>query len=142
MVIWFIKKELLMDRNGIGYIILAGLLVFGLFAYANFDQTKLATAKTKATVMLEREPAPVQAAENLVMTVSAKVIAGTLTSLIVAACILAYQQARINALRSGGWERFWERRRMPKGEASPKKPSMMDLMTMIWTDELLKRRKQ
>lgn len=130
-----------MDRTSVGFVVLAVLLVFGMFAYANWDQTRMAAAEMEADIRLAQEPEAVQDAADLGMTLVTKVIAGTLTSLIVAAGILAYQQARIRELKDGGWERFWERRKVPK-DANAKKPSVMDLMAMIWTDELMKRRKQ
>lgn len=125
-----------MDRTSIGFIILAGLLVFGLFSYANYDQTSMAAARTETEIRLEREPAVVKATAELGMTVFVKVIVGTLTSLIVAAGILAYQQARIRELMNGGWQRFWDRRRLPKHEANPKKPSLQDLVMMMLARDL------
>lgn len=130
-----------MDRTGIVYILLAVCLVFGLFAYSNWDQTSMAAAQAETEIRLEREPKTVQATADLGMTVLAKVIAGVLTSLIVAAGILAYQQAKIRELKEGGWERFWQRRKAAQGQgAKPKRYGPMDMLAMIWTDEMMKRR--
>lgn len=121
-----------MDRTGIGLIILAGLLVFGLFWYSNLDQTKLAAAKTETEIRLDRQPELVKATVETGLTLSAKVIAGVIVSLILAITIFAYQQARINELKNGGWERFWLRRHPPQArQANPKKPSIQDLMAML-----------
>lgn len=121
-----------MDRTGIGLIILAGLLVFGLFWYSSLDQTKLAAAKTETEIRLDRQPELVKATVETGLTLSAKVIVGVIVSLIVAIGIFAYQQARINELKNGGWERFWQRRNPPPlRRANPKKPSVQDLMTML-----------
>jgi len=121
-----------MNKTGIGFILLAGLLVFGLFAYSNWDQTNAAAAKTEMEIQLDRQPEVVQATAEWAMTVLSKVIAGVVVSLLVAIGIFAYQQARINELKNGGWERFWQRRRPPQvKQANPKKPSVQDLVTML-----------
>lgn len=125
-----------MDRTGIGYIVLAGLLVFGLFAFANYDQTKMAAARTETEIRLDREPAPVKAVTELGMTVLAKVIVGTLTSLIVAAGVLAYQSARIRELKDGGWKYFMERRIPPKVRGEARSPSVKDLVMMLLAQTL------
>ncbi len=126
------EARFVMDKTGIGYIILAGLLVYGLFSFASWDQTKVSAATTETEIRMERQPEVVKATTDLGMTVLVKVIVGTLTSLIVAAGILAYQQARIRELKEGGWERFWQRRSLPKAkQANPKKPSVQDLILMM-----------
>ena len=122
-----------MDRTGIGIMIFAGLLVFGLFYYSSMDQTKLAAAQTETEIRLDRQPDLVKATIETGMTLSAKVIAGVIVSLIVAIGIFAYQQARIRELQNGGWERFWQRRRPPQlKQANPKKPNLQDLVTMLF----------
>ena len=121
-----------MDRTGIGFVIFAGLLVLGLFWYSNMDQTRMAAAQTETEIRLDRQPDLVKATAEAGMTLSAKVISGVIVSLIVAIGIFAYQQARINELKNGGWERFWQRRRPPQPkQANSKKPSLQDLVTMM-----------
>lgn len=123
-----------MDAKGFSFIILAGLLVAGLFSYSNWDQTRAAAERTELEIQLDRQPEVVHATAEVGMTVLSKVITGTLVSLIVAAGIMVYQQLKIRDLKNGGWERFWERRKpIPPRQANPRKPSLQDLMWMMWT---------
>ncbi len=123
-----------MDRTGFGYIILACLLVGGLFAFSSWDQTRAAAAQTELEIRLDRSPEIVQATEELGMTVLSKVIAGVIVSLAITIGIFVYQQARIRELINGGAERFWQRRTQPQvRQANAKKPSLQDMMWMMWT---------
>jgi len=121
-----------MDRTGIGYIILAAVLVFGLFAYSNWDQTNAEAAKTQVEIRMDRQPEAVRETEELGLTVLSKVIAGVIVSLVIAGGIFAYQQARIRELINGGAERFWQRRTLPQvRQANAKKPSVQDMILMM-----------
>lgn len=134
-----------MDRNGIGFVILAVALVLGVFWFAGFagvDQTRLAAARVDVATRLERQPEAVEAAVNVGMTLAAKVIAGALVSLLVAGLVIAWQAARIRGLREGGWERFWARRhvRGPR-EAKQKTPSLSEMMALMLMEQMQGRRR-
>lgn len=121
-----------MDLKGFGFIVGAVLLVFGLFFYSNWDQTRAAADRTQLEIQLARQPAVVQTTAEVGMTVLSKVITGTIVSLIVAAVIVVWQQLTIRGLKNGGWERFWERRKpISMRQANPKKPRMEDLLLMM-----------
>lgn len=134
-----------MDKTTIGIIIMAGVLVFGLFAYANFDQTRTAVAATENGIRLERQPDVVEAGAELGITLAAKVIGSAVVSLLIAGAYMAYQAARIRELKQGGWDRFWARRQPPRvsrKRSSSKKPGMSELINMLMLRELSDRRRK
>lgn len=120
-----------MDLKGFGFIVCAVALVFGLFVYSGWDQTHAAAEQTELAIQLERQPEVVQTTAEVGMTVLSKVITGTVVSLIVAAIIMVWQQLKIRELKNGGWERFWERRKViqPR-QPNARKPKLEDLLMM------------
>lgn len=99
-----------MDRTGIFFLLIALALVLGAFWFAGFDQTDMAAAQLRTEIALDRAPAIEQAVADVGITLTTKVIASVIVSLVVMLGVFLYQQARIRELKEGGWDRFWKRR--------------------------------
>lgn len=127
-----------MDKTTIGIIICVGFLVYGLFTFANYDQTRTAAAVTENDIRLERQPKVIETGAELGMTLIVKIVASAVVSLLIAGAYMAYQAARIRELKQGGWDRFWARRqpRPSKKRSSPKNPGLSDLINLMVLREL------
>jgi hypothetical protein len=120
-----------MDKNLVIILIILALLVASMFAYNQLDQIGLASAETRIQTTLDREPAAVQAATDVSMTLTVKILAGVVATLLLTGGVLLYKQAEVNQLRQGGWGRFWERRRPARPARQPKPASLTDLVTLM-----------
>jgi hypothetical protein len=129
-----------MDRNLVVLIILLVALVGGMFAFAAWDAVKVPIAEVQTSSTLRDAGELERSAVSLGTTLIAKVIAGALVSLLVALGIILFKQGEINRLRNGGWDRFWERRTVHAPQRRSKNPSLTDLLTMIVTRDVLKRK--
>jgi len=127
------------NKDLLVYSLLAILLVVGAFAYTSFDQVDIARAQLATNVAIDRQPAMVQGAVDFGITLTVKIIAGVVGSLVIAVCIFAYQAAQIRTLKQGGWGRFWERRQLPPKPSNTKKPSLTELVAMMIAQQLGKK---
>jgi hypothetical protein len=128
-----------MDKNLVVIFLILILLVAGMFAYSQLDQIGLASAETRIQTTLDREPAAVQAATDISMTLAVKVLAGVVATLLLTGGVLLYKQAELNQLKAGSWGRFWERRRPSRPARQPKPASLTDLVTLMVAKDLTRR---
>lgn len=121
-----------MDFKGFGFMVCAVALVFGLFAYSQWDQTRAAAAETQLEIRMDRQPEAVHAAEELGMSVFSKVISGVIAGAAITLAVMFWQYLKIRELKYGGWGRYWERRKtISMKQANPKKPRLEDLLLMM-----------
>jgi hypothetical protein len=132
--------EVAMDRSEVVLIVLLVALVAGMFAFAAWDPVKMPSAEVQTDSALRGASDMERTAVSLGTTLAAKVIAGALVSLLIAVGIILYKQSQINRLKNGGWDRFWERRSLRQRQARTKQPSLTELLTMIVTRDVLKRK--
>lgn len=129
-----------MDRSEVVLIVLLVAVVAGMFAFAAWDPIKVPSAQVQTDSALRGAGDLERATVSLGTTLIAKVIVGALVSLLLAIGVIIFKQSEINRLKQGGWNRFWERRSIRQHQARTKQPSLTELLTMIVTRDVLKRK--
>jgi hypothetical protein len=129
-----------MSRSEVVLVVLLLALVAGMFSFAGWDTAKVPGAQVRMDSTLRGVSETEQAAVGFGISLTAKVISGVLVSLIVAVGIFMYQASEIRRLKTGGWERFWERRSVKVKEPRAKQPSLTELLTAIIARDITKRK--
>ena len=129
-----------MQRDEWVMVILLMALVGGMFAYSSWDAVRVADARVQVDAALRGTSDVERVAVSWGTSVTAKVLGGALVSLVVAVGIFLYQASEIRRLRSGGWERFWERRSVKVREPRAKQPSLTELLTAVIARDVIKRK--
>jgi lysylphosphatidylglycerol synthetase-like protein (DUF2156 family) len=129
-----------MNKGEMVLVVLLLALVAGMFSFSSWDTATVAGARVQTEATLRGTNNAERAAVGFGMSLTAKVISGVLVSLVVAGGIFMYQASEIRRLKTGGWERFWERRSVKVKEPRTKQPSLTELLTAIIARDITKRK--
>lgn len=129
------------NRNLILYPLIAIMLVVGVFAYASYDQVAVARAKAETDIAIQKQPAVIQGAANLGITLTVKIVAAVVSSLVISLVVaLIYQINKVREMQAGGHERFWQRRNVKQQQSSKTKPpTLTEVVTMLIAQNLDKK---
>jgi lysylphosphatidylglycerol synthetase-like protein (DUF2156 family) len=129
-----------MQRSEAVLVVFLVVLVFGMFALADWNETAAIGAQVQADAAFRGQPKVEQAAYDAGMALAAKVIGGVLVGMLIAAGAFLYHRAEIDRLKNGGWARFWERRTVKERQPRTKQPSLTDLLTAMIARDVLDRK--
>jgi lysylphosphatidylglycerol synthetase-like protein (DUF2156 family) len=129
-----------MNKGEMVLVVLLLALVAGMFSFSSWDTATVAGARVQTEATLRGTNNAERAAVGFGMSLTAKVISGVLVSLVVAVAIFMYQASEIRRLKTGGWERFWERRSVKVREPRAKQPSLTELLTAMIARDITKRK--
>lgn len=129
------------NRDLVIYSIIATLLVIGIFAYSSYDQVAVQRAKAATDIAIQKQPAVVQGAANLGITITVKITAAVISSLIVSIiAALLYQASKIRQMQQGGYELFWQRRNIKtQNQPKAKPPTLTEVVTLLIAQNLNKK---
>lgn len=133
----------MMDKTGVIIVLLLIALLAGIFGLAAWNNgIQVASAETKLAVAMDRQPAVERAAVTVGLSLTAKIVAGVVTSLALAALAWAWKAtADLRRMREGGLDRFYQRRNPPKEKINNgKKTDLTELIKLQILNDLQKRR--